>query len=92
MQAKALGDFLYVGIHRDDEVNQHRGANFPIMNLHERTLGVLSCKYVDEVREARLYVPFLCHRYFLNLFPPKNSAYFGIFFRKKDDCLISLFF
>lgn len=47
--ARALGDFLLVGIHDDATVNAHKGRNFPIMNLHERTLSVLSCKYVDEV-------------------------------------------
>lgn len=47
--AKALGDFLYVGIHEDPVVNKHKGQNYPIMELHERVLNVLSCKYVDEV-------------------------------------------
>jgi len=47
--ARKLGDFLLVGIHDDATVNKHRGRNFPIMNLHERTLSVLSCRYVDEV-------------------------------------------
>lgn len=27
----------------------HRGAHRPIMNLHERSLSVLACGYVDEV-------------------------------------------
>jgi glycerol-3-phosphate cytidylyltransferase-like family protein len=27
----------------------HRGANHPIMHLHERSLSVLACRYVDEV-------------------------------------------
>lgn len=48
-KAKELGTFLYVGIHDDATVNTHKGDNFPIMNLHERVLNVLSCKYVDEV-------------------------------------------
>lgn len=48
-KAKALGTFLYVGIHDDATVNQHKGRNYPIMNLHERVMNVLSCKYVDEV-------------------------------------------
>ncbi|EGC40222.1 phosphoethanolamine-cytidyltransferase [Dictyostelium purpureum] len=48
-QAKALGDFLIVGVHDDKTVNQQKGSNFPIMNLHERVLSVLSCRYVDEV-------------------------------------------
>jgi ethanolamine-phosphate cytidylyltransferase len=47
--ARAEGEFLLVGIHDDATVNAHKGSNFPIMNLHERTLSVLSCKYVDEV-------------------------------------------
>ena len=48
-RAKKLGDFLLVGIHDDSTVNSLRGENFPIMNLHERALSVLSCKHVDEV-------------------------------------------
>ena len=37
-QARALGDFLLVGVHNDVLVNRHRGRNFPIMNLNERVL------------------------------------------------------
>jgi len=48
-KAKSLGNFLIVGIHDDQTVNEHKGSNFPIMNLHERVLNVLACKYVDEV-------------------------------------------
>ncbi len=47
--AKALGTFLYVGVHDDSTVNLHKGRNYPIMNLHERVMNVLSCRYVDEV-------------------------------------------
>ncbi|GAM28819.1 hypothetical protein SAMD00019534_119950, partial [Acytostelium subglobosum LB1] len=48
-QAKEQGDFLIVGVHDDLVVNEQKGSNFPIMNLHERVLSVLSCRYVDEV-------------------------------------------
>jgi len=48
-QAKELGDYLIVGVHDDSVINQVRGGNFPVMNLHERVLGVLSSRYVDEV-------------------------------------------
>ena len=48
-RARELGSFLYVGLHDDLTVNRHRGKNYPIMNLHERVMNVLSCKYVDEV-------------------------------------------
>ncbi|XP_019187469.1 PREDICTED: ethanolamine-phosphate cytidylyltransferase-like [Ipomoea nil] len=47
--ARGLGDFLLVGIHTDQTVSAHRGAHRPIMNLHERSLSVLACGYVDEV-------------------------------------------
>jgi ethanolamine-phosphate cytidylyltransferase len=43
------GDYLIVGIHSDAVVNQHRGSNLPLMNLHERVLSVLSCRFVDDV-------------------------------------------
>lgn len=38
-----------MGIHSDDDVSERRGPHQPIMSLHERSLSVLSCKYVDEV-------------------------------------------
>ncbi|KAL4712025.1 hypothetical protein ACJJTC_003692 [Scirpophaga incertulas] len=48
-KAHAQGDFLIVGLHTDLEVNRYKGSNYPIMNLHERVLSVLACKYVHEV-------------------------------------------
>ncbi|KAJ3293809.1 Ethanolamine-phosphate cytidylyltransferase [Borealophlyctis nickersoniae] len=48
-KARELGDYLLVGVHDDQTVNAIRGANYPIMNLHERVLSVLACRYVDEV-------------------------------------------
>uniref|UniRef100_A0A453FXZ5 ethanolamine-phosphate cytidylyltransferase n=3 Tax=Aegilops tauschii TaxID=37682 RepID=A0A453FXZ5_AEGTS len=46
--ARQLGDFLLVGVHDDQSIREKRGYP-PIMHLHERTLGVLACRYVDEV-------------------------------------------
>jgi len=43
------GDYLIVGLHTDKEVNRYVGSNYPIMNVHERVLSVLACKYVHEV-------------------------------------------
>ncbi|XP_041474081.1 ethanolamine-phosphate cytidylyltransferase-like isoform X1 [Lytechinus variegatus] len=48
-QASKLGNYIIVGLHGDQEVNRYHGSNYPIMNLHERTLSVLACRYVDEV-------------------------------------------
>lgn len=49
LKAREFGTFLIVGIHDDATVNYHKGGNLPLMNLHERVLGVLQCRYVDDV-------------------------------------------
>lgn len=48
--AREQGDFLLVGIHGDEEVREshNKAPHLPIMNVYERTLSVLSCRYVDE--------------------------------------------
>lgn len=48
-KAKTLGTYLIVGVLTDKLANDMKGSNWPIMNLHERVLSVLSCRYVDEV-------------------------------------------
>jgi len=47
--ARTFGDFLLVGVHNDTIVNHYRGSNFPIMNLNERVLSVLSCRFTGDV-------------------------------------------
>uniref|UniRef100_A0AAY4BYX4 ethanolamine-phosphate cytidylyltransferase n=1 Tax=Denticeps clupeoides TaxID=299321 RepID=A0AAY4BYX4_9TELE len=41
--------YIIVGLHFDQEVNRYKGKNYPIMNIHERTLSVLACRHVSEV-------------------------------------------
>uniref|UniRef100_A0A3P9IU42 ethanolamine-phosphate cytidylyltransferase n=1 Tax=Oryzias latipes TaxID=8090 RepID=A0A3P9IU42_ORYLA len=41
--------YVIVGLHFDQEVNRYKRKNYPIMNIHERTLSVLACRYVSEV-------------------------------------------
>ncbi|XP_036609841.1 ethanolamine-phosphate cytidylyltransferase isoform X2 [Trichosurus vulpecula] len=41
--------YIIAGLHFDQEVNHYKGKNYPIMNVHERTLSVLACRYVAEV-------------------------------------------
>jgi len=48
-KAKSEGDYLIVGLHTDQVFNRYRGSNYPIMNLHERVLSVLACRYVNDV-------------------------------------------
>eukprot|EP00123_Amoebidium_parasiticum_P005577 comp16739_c0_seq1/m.15047 comp16739_c0_seq1/g.15047 ORF comp16739_c0_seq1/g.15047 comp16739_c0_seq1/m.15047 type:complete len:393 (-) comp16739_c0_seq1:586-1764(-) len=47
--AKKEGDFLIVGLYTDQAINKYRGSNWPIMNLHERVLSVLSNRHVDDI-------------------------------------------
>lgn len=46
-KAKELGTYLMVGVWSDATVKDRTGG--PVMNLEERILSVLSCRYVDEV-------------------------------------------
>jgi len=55
-EAKKLGDYLIVGLHTDTDVNKYKGSNYPIMNLHERVLSVLACRYVNQVIIGAPYV------------------------------------
>ena len=45
-KARAQGDYLLVGVFNDSLVNQKRGLNYPVLNLYERVLSVLQCRYV----------------------------------------------
>jgi ethanolamine-phosphate cytidylyltransferase len=55
-KAKEFGDYLIVGVHNDQEVNSRYGMNLPILNLNERVLSVLGCKWVDDVLIDAPYV------------------------------------
>ena len=46
-QARALGDYLLVGVHADDAVLPHKRK--PIMTMEERVASVAGCRYVDQV-------------------------------------------
>ncbi|KAJ8540013.1 hypothetical protein K7X08_026402 [Anisodus acutangulus] len=47
--ARQFGDFFLVGVYTDGTISELRGHQYPLMNLHERSLSVLACRYVDEV-------------------------------------------
>nr|ACO12188.1 Ethanolamine-phosphate cytidylyltransferase [Lepeophtheirus salmonis] len=55
-KAASQGDYLIVGLHTDPVVNKYKGLNYPIMNLHERVLSVLSYRCVNEVVIGAPYV------------------------------------
>lgn len=54
-QAKALGKFLVVGVHSDEEIARNKGP--PVMNEQERYALARSCKWIDEVIENAPYSP-----------------------------------
>jgi len=41
--------FVVAGVHNDETINHWKGVNYPIMNIYERGLCVLQCKYVNAV-------------------------------------------
>ncbi len=53
-QAKAMGEYLIVGVHSDEEVAKHKGP--PVFNQQERYKMVRAIKWVDEVVEDAPYV------------------------------------
>jgi hypothetical protein len=76
--AKEAGDFLLVGLHTDEDVEARRGPHTPIMNVHERALSVLACKYVDEVRGLCNCVGRQCILYVGNVTPEWGSCGIGL--------------
>ena len=48
-QAKALGDYLVVGVHSDEDIRKNKGP--PVFNEQERYRMVRAIKWVDEVVE-----------------------------------------
>jgi len=46
-KARALGDYLLVGIHADDVLLSYKLR--PILTMEERVASVAGCRYIDEV-------------------------------------------
>lgn len=49
--------YIVVGLHDDYTINRIKGYNYPIMNLFERSLVVLQCKYVSAMVISAPYTP-----------------------------------
>ncbi len=47
-KARAMGDYLLVGVHADDTVSDYKRVP-PILSMEERVSSVAGCRYVDEV-------------------------------------------
>lgn len=64
---------FFVGVHNDIEVNNSTGMDFPIMNLLERSLCILQCKYIDDIV---INLPFYPDFKFLSQFPGTLERYY----------------
>ncbi|KAK4867314.1 hypothetical protein LT330_000824 [Penicillium expansum] len=49
--------YIVAGIHDDDVINHWKGLNYPIMNIFERGLCVLQCRYIDAVIFSAPFTP-----------------------------------
>ncbi|KAF1358685.1 hypothetical protein EJ07DRAFT_179386 [Lizonia empirigonia] len=69
--------FLIAGIHDDEVINHWKGINYPIMNIFERGLCVLQCKYIHA---AIFGAPFSLSKAFLLTLPygTPTAVYHGI--------------
>lgn len=58
--------YIVAGVHDDNVINHWKGLNYPIMNIFERGLCVLQCKYVSAVVFS---TPFSPSKAFLHKIP-----------------------
>lgn len=63
--------YLVAGVHDDETINYWKGVNYPIMNIFERGLCVLQCKYISALVFSS---PFTPSKTFLDSLPYKLDA------------------
>ncbi|KAI9805044.1 MAG: hypothetical protein M1826_004791 [Phylliscum demangeonii] len=68
--------YVVAGLHDDDTINYWKGVNYPIMNIFERGLCVLQCRYVHSVVFS---APFITTPAYLTSLPygVPNAIYHG---------------
>lgn len=49
--------YVVAGVHDDEVINHWKGVNYPIMNIYERGLCVLQCRYVNCVIFGAPFTP-----------------------------------
>ncbi|KUL84271.1 hypothetical protein ZTR_07543 [Talaromyces verruculosus] len=49
--------YIIAGIHDDSVINHWKGLNYPIMNIFERGLCVLQCKYINTIVFSTPFTP-----------------------------------
>ncbi|EKG21485.1 Cytidylyltransferase [Macrophomina phaseolina MS6] len=68
--------YVVAGVHDDEVINHWKGINYPIMNIFERGLCVLQCKYIHAVVFSAPFTPTAA---FLNSLPygTPHAVYHG---------------
>lgn len=56
-QAEKDEAYVVAGVHNDDVINHWKGLNYPIMNIFERGLCVLQCRYIHAVVFGAPFAP-----------------------------------
>ncbi|KAL8711294.1 MAG: hypothetical protein Q9220_004191 [cf. Caloplaca sp. 1 TL-2023] len=80
-RANANGDnyppsYIVAGVHDDEVINHWKGVNYPIMNIYERGLCVLQCRYIDAIIFSAPFTP--SKDYLTNLpFGVPDAVYHG---------------
>lgn len=59
--------YVVAGVHDDEVINFYRGLNYPIMNIFERGLCVVQCRYIHCVIFSAPFVP---SKHYLSHLPP----------------------
>ncbi|CCX30445.1 hypothetical protein FPQ18DRAFT_268175 [Pyronema domesticum] len=49
--------YVVAGIHSDKVINDWKGQNYPIMNIFERSMCVLQCRYIDSLVLDAPFIP-----------------------------------
>lgn len=55
--AAADPPYIVAGVHTDRVINHWKGLNYPIMNIFERSMCVLQCRYIDSLMLSAPFVP-----------------------------------
>ncbi|KAL8841028.1 MAG: hypothetical protein Q9170_001053 [Blastenia crenularia] len=68
--------YIVAGVHDDEVINHWKGVNYPIMNIFERGLCVLQCRYIHAVIFSAPFTP--SKEYLTNLpFGTPHAVYHG---------------
>ncbi|MCJ1422510.1 hypothetical protein MMC29_000390 [Sticta canariensis] len=68
--------YIVAGVHDDNVINHWKGVNYPIMNIFERGLCVLQCRYINSIIFSAPFTPTAAY---LTNFPfgTPNAVYHG---------------